>query len=222
MAQTRYSVLKTRLIRFVDREGAIRLPSDAEDEEKRLPWVLSREEASREGYTNLHLLGECIAASIWNALCLFYLLHPSFLSSRSPTLLLDPTPNPEPAYLYALTFLTLVPLAIGVSAGSAALWSDEEADVESRKGWGGAKRAVVWIGTVDWDAQYQAEMAVILIVLQAFLVKSGSDSSFPHDSRITLSPASTADLAALEKALVEKDMRTADEQKVKIVVQFCA
>ncbi|KAL7339757.1 hypothetical protein BJY59DRAFT_697445 [Rhodotorula toruloides] len=122
-------------------------------------------------------------------------------------------------------------------AGSAALWSDEEADVESRKGWGGAKRAVVWIGTVgciasmwpllrlavaDWDAQYQAEMAVILIVLQAFLVKSGSDSSFPHDSRITLSPASTADLAALEKALVEKDMRTADEQKVKIVVQFCA
>ncbi|KAK4335485.1 hypothetical protein RTBOTA2_004235 [Rhodotorula toruloides] len=239
LAMTRLSLLKTRLVRLIKREGAIRLEEKEPVEEKKgLPWFLSAEEASREGYTNVHLLGECIAASNWNALCLFYLLHPSFLSSRSPYL-------PEPThdgYLYALTFLTLVPLAIGVMAGSAALWSDEEGDVESRKAWGGAKRGVVWVGTVGciasmwpllrlavagWDVSYRAEMAVILIVLQAFLVKSGSDSSFPSNSPDSL--ASSAEYALLVPSTDDfnekysmKDMREADEETVKIVVQFSA
>ncbi|BGP33574.1 hypothetical protein JCM10296v2_005378 [Rhodotorula toruloides] len=232
---TRLSVLKTRLIRFINREGAIRLEETKVVEEKGLPWVLSGDEATKEGYTtNTDEFG---SASIWNALCLFYLLHPSLSLSRSPYL---PGPTHD-GYLYALTFLTLVPLAIGVMAGSAALWSDEEGDVEQRSGRGGVKRAIVWVGTVGciasmwpllrlavqhWDASYQAEMAVILTRSPTHS-HTGSDSSLPSNSPDPL--ASCAEYALLvpyaddfdEKHLME-DMHEVDEETVKIVVHFCA
>ncbi|BGP26004.1 hypothetical protein JCM10295v2_004947 [Rhodotorula toruloides] len=101
----------------------------------------------------------------------------------------------------------------------------------------------------DWDAQYQAEMAVILgasnicslgaedgdadgwdgrlVVLQAFLVKSGSDSSFPSDAPDPLCIAQhsllvpVADAAVAEKEALKK-REEADEETVRNVVPACA
>lgn len=49
---TRLALLKTRFVRLVRGQGAIRLEDDDAEVEKGLPWVLSGDEADDEGYTS--------------------------------------------------------------------------------------------------------------------------------------------------------------------------
>lgn len=79
---------------------------------------------------------------------MLYLLHPSSSLPAPPHTIIIARQGPDTRYLYALMILTLVPLAIGVAAGSAALWSDEPSEKDSRSAWGRVETAGVWAGTV--------------------------------------------------------------------------
>ncbi|GAA6035575.1 hypothetical protein JCM8097_004907 [Rhodosporidiobolus ruineniae] len=203
---------KTRIFRLLGKEGAIRLDADADaDDVEReydektsegLPWVLSGAEADEEGYTSAHLLGECILAALWNASCLVYLVCRSSSSSSAP---------PSNGFIYGLFALVVVPLAIGTSAGAAALWGTSRVDVARRAG-GRVRMFGVWVALVACIASVypilfhfiggckwwlQAHLVLTTVAVQVLLLKAGTDSFSDSDSEDEYGPLPSNDLSTL-------------------------
>ncbi|GAA5882334.1 hypothetical protein JCM1840_005425 [Sporobolomyces johnsonii] len=136
--------ISERLRSWCTGTGAIRLAEEEGDKADGLPFFRSEEQVEDAGYTNAHLLFECVLASLWNLLCLFYLLH-----HKTP---LDPRTGrplqPSPRFLYALLALIAVPLVIGLGAGAGALRGAGEAERNAREVRGRWKTVGVWVGTV--------------------------------------------------------------------------
>ncbi|GAA5950505.1 hypothetical protein JCM21900_004831 [Sporobolomyces salmonicolor] len=148
---TRLSI-SARLRSWCTGQGAIRLPEEADGDwedatgEKAtgLPFFLSEPQAEDAGYTSAHLLFECVLASLWNLLCLVYLLHhPTPLDPRTGRPL-----QPSPRFLYVLLALIAVPLVIGLGAGAGALRGEGEAERQARESRGGWKSVCTGVATV--------------------------------------------------------------------------
>ncbi|GAA6017303.1 hypothetical protein JCM11491_000622 [Sporobolomyces phaffii] len=115
------SLSYARATRWWNGEGAIRLEEGnvpLGDEKGGLPSHNIRRGGNpeQEGYTQTRLLFECVVASIWNGLCLVYLLAFPHLDPITSEIL-----SPRPHFVYVLLALVTLPLVIGMCAGADAM-----------------------------------------------------------------------------------------------------
>ncbi|GAA5844241.1 hypothetical protein JCM3766R1_000980 [Sporobolomyces carnicolor] len=127
-----------KLTRWWKGHGAIRLEDEDEgsvlNEKRTLPfssgdldgmWQL--EGVVEESYTQCRLLLECVLASIWNGLCLGYLLlFPMLDTATGETL------SPRPAFLHILFGLVALPLVVGMCAGADVMFGQSETEKSRR------------------------------------------------------------------------------------------
>ncbi|GAA6023912.1 hypothetical protein JCM10207_009272 [Rhodosporidiobolus poonsookiae] len=176
------SAVLSRWNRLRGTESAIRLTDDGQET---LPFFIDGQKAAEEGYTSAHLLFECTVASLWNTACYLYLFYPPRFGPDGQRI------APSSTYTNALLALIAIPLLIGTAAGAAALFGDSELDRETREKAGWAKKAAWWFGLIGciagvWpilfyvirgqDAWLQRHLAVTTAIVQALIVRAGSET----------------------------------------------